>query len=279
MNAATVQEYKQRVEAVTAELRRLRPGFTPKVGMVLGSGLGALAEEVEDKLVVPYSELPGFPVSTVPGHAGRLITGKLEGVEVVVMQGRVHLYEGHSAQEVVLPVRALCLWGAKRFVITNAAGSLHREMSPGTLMIIKDHLNMQFVNCLSGPNIDEWGTRFPDMTEPYDKELGKRLRKWADEQKIKLAVGVYGALPGPAYETPSEVQMMANLGADAVGMSTAQEVLALKHMGAKILGISCITNLAAGISPTPLTHEEVGETAKIAAKTFAQVVRASLRLL
>ena len=279
MNVAAMQEYKKKVEAVTEELRRRRPGFTPKVGLVLGSGLGALAEQVEDKLVIPYSELPNFPVSTVPGHAGRLVTGKLEGVDVAVMQGRVHLYEGHSAQDVVLPVRALCLWGAKRFVITNAAGSLHREMNPGTLMILKDHLNLQFANCLTGPNVDEWGPRFLDMTEPYDKELGKRLRKWADEQNIKLAVGVYGALPGPAYETPSEVQMMANLGAEAVGMSTAQETIALKHMGAKILGISCITNLAAGISPTPLTHDEVAETANIAAKTFAQVVRASLRLL
>lgn len=270
--------YKQKVEQAAAYLSGVMPGFVPEVGLVLGSGLGAFADEIQDRKVIPYKDIPNFHVSSVMGHAGRLVAGTLEGRRVVAMQGRIHLYEGHSALDVVLPVRALRLWGASKFVITNAAGSLRPDLKAGSLMLLDDQMNLQGENCLSGPNIDAWGPRFPDMTCAYDKDLMNRLVPECRKLGIGLERGVYVGLRGPTYETPAEVRMYGKLGADAVGMSTVQETIALRHMGASVLGISCITNMASGLSAGLLSHDEVAETAIRVAADFATVIRVALRL-
>jgi purine-nucleoside phosphorylase len=261
-------------EAVAAA--RAHTDRVPEVALVLGSGLGGFADTLEDSVVVPYGELPRMPVSAVAGHAGNLVFGKAEGVEVVAMQGRVHLYEGHSPQEIVFGLRLMLRLGAKTVIITNAAGGCGEGMEPGDLMIIEDHLNLTGQNCLVGPNEEAFGVRFPDMSIAYDPSLGALADEVAKGQGFSLRRGVYAGFLGPAYETPAEVRMARTLGADAVGMSTVLEVIAARHMGARVLGISCITNKAAGISETPLSHDEVKEIATIARPRFVGLLRGVL---
>lgn len=244
----------------------------PKVGLILGSGLGALADGMEDKVVIPYGDIPHFPASTVVGHKGNLVVGKLAGTPAFAMQGRFHYYEGHAMADVVLPVRVMARLGVETFVVTNAAGGLNEKFEPGDLMLIRDHINMFGTNPLLGPNVDEFGPRFPDMTNAYDKDLRALAKDVAKELNIGLQEGVYMGLTGPTYETPAEIRAFRTLGADAVGMSTVPEVIVARHMGVKVLGISCISNMGAGMLPEPLSHEDVvAVTGRIAA-SFGRLV-------
>lgn len=233
----------------------------PRVGIVLGSGLGALVDAIQVDGAISYGEIPGFPASTVEGHAGRLVLGRLEGVPVAVMQGRVHLYEGYPAREVVFPTRVLVRLGASRLVITNAAGCLNTAFKAREIMMISDHLNLQGTSALCGPNDDALGPRFPDMTDAYDPEYRKIAREVAHAKNVTLREGVYAGLLGPQYETPAEIRMLKAIGADAVGMSTVNEVIAARHMGARVFGLSALSNMAAGLSAMPLSHAEVKESA------------------
>jgi purine-nucleoside phosphorylase len=233
----------------------------PTVGLILGSGLGSFAETLSNPVNIDYEKIPNYPVSTVVGHAGRLVIGDKSGVTCIAMQGRVHFYEGHDAATLVFPLRTMVMLGARTVIVTNAAGGINLDFEPGTLMLIRDHINLQPDNPLRGDNDERIGPRFPDMTEAYPAELRKLARRVASNLGLELAEGVYVALSGPTYETPAEVAMLRTLGADATGMSTVPEVIAANHMGAEVLGISCITNKAAGISDKPLSHEEVTETA------------------
>jgi purine-nucleoside phosphorylase len=235
------------------------------VGVVLGSGLGAFADRLENKAVVPYEEIPGFPISRVAGHAGRMVVGELSGpggpVTVATMQGRVHAYEGWPAAEVAFGARVLCALGVKAMLVTNAAGGINPEYGAGELVRITDHLNLTGQNPLCGPNDEKLGPRFPDMSEPYDRRLGALLDEAARETGAPLRHGVYAGVLGPSYETPAEIRMLRTLGADLVGMSTVHEVIAAHHQGVPVAGISVVTNLASGLSTTRLTHEEVQRTA------------------
>jgi len=246
--------------------------FIPDIAIVLGSGLGKLADFIEKPIVIPYEEIDEFPKPTVTGHGGKLVFGKVGEANVVVMQGRVHLYEGHSPEKVVLPVRTLGLLGIKTLILTNAAGGVNPAFAPGELMVIRDHLNLQCANPLSGPNDDSLGMRFPDMTEAYNKKLSDLIVECAVENEIDIRNGVYAGMTGPTYETPAEVNMVRILGADAVGMSTVAECIAANHMGIKVCGVSLITNMAAGLSKTKLTHEEVKETADQATEYFVELM-------
>jgi purine-nucleoside phosphorylase len=239
-----------------------RVSLAPKVGLVLGSGLGAFADSLDHLQKLPYQELPHMPSSAVVGHAGNFCFGVARGVPVVCMQGRVHLYEGHHVSTVVHGVRTMARLGVSTVLLTNAAGGLEPSWAPGDLMLMTDHLNLTGVNPLCGPNDDALGTRFPDMSAAYDPALREGLRQVARAAKIDLREGIYAQLLGPSYETPAEVRMVRSLGAQAVGMSTVVEVIALRHMGVRVGALSCITNSAAGISPHPLSHQEVEETAR-----------------
>lgn len=247
--------------------------FVPKLAVVLGSGLGALADETEVKAQISYKDIEGFPVSTVDGHKGRLVFGSLEGTPVVFMQGRVHLYEGYKPQQVVMPARLMKLLGAESILLTNAAGGVNTSFGAGSLMLIRDHISMFVPSPLIGENIDELGTRFPDMSSVYDAELCDKMRLAAKNAGIELKEGVYCQLTGPQYETPTEVKAVRLLGGDAVGMSTACEAIAAAHCGLRVCGVSCITNPAAGVSDKPLSHEEVKETADRTAESFKALVR------
>jgi len=260
------------LEACIAAVRSKAPGAAPRVGIILGSGLGAFADALEGATKIPYSDLPNFPLSGVPGHAGRLVLGSLSGQPVVAMQGRVHFYEGYTPQEVAFPARVLCALGIKALVVTNAAGGINLGFQVGDLMAITDHLNLAGYNPLIGPNDPKLGPRFPDMSHAYDPELLELLRQSAHVTGMRLREGVYACLSGPSYETPAEIRMLRTLGADAVGMSTVPEVVAAAHMGVKVAGISCITNLAAGISKHKLSHEEVGETAERVRGVFQKLL-------
>lgn len=257
-----------------------------KVAVVLGSGLGHFAELVESPVVIPYDTIPGFARSTVQGHAGQLVLGKLDGVSIAVQQGRFHYYEGYDMQQVMTPVRAFGLLGVRNLILTNAAGSLNTDMPPGSLMLITDHLNCMGVNPLRGPNDRRFGARFPDMTEIYDRELqeiaikeagdisAERFRDGRDAEMVDMIHrGIYCALSGPTYETPSEIRMYRQLGADAVGMSTVPEAIAARQMGIRTLGISCITNYGAGMSGENIDHEEVMETGARVAEFFGELLR------
>lgn len=244
----------------------------PRVGIILGSGLGSFADDFQDRVVIPYSEIPNFPSSSVPGHAGRLVLGTLGGEPVVAMQGRVHYYEGYEPWQVAFPARVLCLLGIKTLVVTNAAGTVNMSFRPGNLMAISDHLNLAGWNALRGHNDDRLGPRFPDMSTAYHPALLELLASIAKRQGVDLKRGVYAILSGPSYETPAEIRALRTLGADAVGMSTVPEVVAASHMGVKVAGISCITNLAAGIGDKPLSHEEVAETANQVREVFARLL-------
>ena len=259
-------------------LTKLRARLTevPQVALVLGSGLGALADRIEGGVSVEYSELPGMQSSAVVGHAGRFRAGRLFGRNVIAMQGRVHLYEGHSPAQVVMGVRLMLQVGARSLLVSNAAGGIRSDLTPGTLMLIEDHLNLTGQNCLRGPDDPALGPRFPDMSEAYDSQLRATALRAAAGQNLQLASGVYAGLLGPTYETPAEIRMLRTLGADAVGMSTVLEVIAARHMGARVLGISCITNLAAGLSPHPLSHAEVEHTARESRERFSRLIEAVL---
>ncbi|KXG43343.1 purine-nucleoside phosphorylase [Tepidibacillus infernus] len=245
----------------------------PEIGLILGSGLGVLADEIEEAVQIPYSEIPHFPVSTVEGHKGQLVIGKLAGKSVIAMQGRFHFYEGYSMQEVTFPVRVMKELGVQKLLVTNAAGGINLSFKPGDLMIIEDHINFMFNNPLIGPNENELGVRFPDMSTAYSEVLIEKAKSVADQLQIDLKSGVYVGLTGPTYETPAEVRMLRTMGSDAVGMSTVPEVIVARHSGIEVLGISCITNMAAGILPQPLSHDEVIETTKLVQSKFLNLVR------
>ena len=253
-----------------------RIDFRPKVALVLGSGLGHFAETVDIVGEIPYHEIEGFPVSTVAGHNGRFLFGYIEDVPVVLMQGRVHYYEGYTMQDVVLPIRLMKLMGAEILFLTNASGGVNKSFSVGDFMLIKDQISSFVPSPLIGANLDELGPRFPDMSEIYNKDLQKIIKQTAQAEDIELQEGVYLQFTGPNYESPAEVQLAAKLGADAVGMSTTCEAIAANHMGMRICGISCVTNMACGISDAPLNHEEVQETANRKAPLFQRLVRQSI---
>ena len=247
--------------------------FKPEIGMVLGSGLGVLGDEVENPVIIKYDDIPGFPKSTVEGHAGQLVAGTLEGKKVLVMQGRFHYYEGYNYETVVFPVRVMKLLDIDKFLVTNAAGGLNRDFSAGALMLISDHIHFDMDSPLRGPNIDEFGPRFPDMSDAYKKTLRKMAKEAGKALNIPLHEGVYAFMGGPSYETPAEVRMAGILGADAVGMSTVPEVIVAAHAGMDILGITCVTNMAAGILDQPLNHAEVVEVAARVRDDFISLVR------
>ena len=260
-----------RIEETIAFLRE-RVTRAPRVCLVLGSGLGELAREIRDAVVIPYTEIPGFPASTVTGHAGALVAGILNGVEVVAMQGRFHLYEGWAPEAVAVPVRSVAALGAELLLVTNAAGGLRPGMKAGELMVIADHLNLTGRNPLVGP-VQGNEERFPDMSEPYDAEVRRVAEAVALELQIPLTEGVYAAVLGPSYETPAEIRMLRMLGADAVGMSTVPEVLAARALGMRVMGISCITNLAAGLGASALSHAEVIAVGAAISDRLASLVR------
>ncbi|MCL2628110.1 MAG: purine-nucleoside phosphorylase [Oscillospiraceae bacterium] len=251
--------------------------LVPQVALVLGSGLGGYADEIDAVATVSYSEIEGFPVSTVPGHQGRFVFGHVGDVPVVVMQGRVHYYEGYSMSDVVLPMRLMGLLGAKTLFLTNAVGGVNQSYRAGDFMLINDHILYNVPSPLIGENIEQLGTRFPDMSEIYKKSLNEKIRAAASSLDIKLQEGVYIQFTGPSFETPAEIRACAALGADVVGMSTACEAIAANHMGLNVCGISCVANLAAGLSKTPLTHEEVQEEADKAAPKFKALVTESIK--
>lgn len=255
---------------------REKTDFVPEVALILGSGLGEYAEEIEVSATIDYKDIEGFPVSTVAGHKGRFIFGYVNKVPVVIMQGRVHFYEGYPMTDVVLPTRLMGLLGAKTLFLTNACGGINKEFHAGDFMLIKDHIATSVPSPLLGENIDELGPRFPDMSDVYRRELRGLIKEAAKEEGIELQEGIYFQLSGPAYESPAEVQMCRILGADAVGMSTACEALAANHMGMKVCGISCITNMACGITDQPLSHAEVQETADRVAPLFKKLITASI---
>ncbi|MCB0355646.1 MAG: purine-nucleoside phosphorylase [Bdellovibrionales bacterium] len=234
----------------------------PKIGLTLGSGLASFADEIDIDCRIPYSEIPNFVPPTVDGHPGQLVLGHINSVPIVVLQGRIHYYEGHSMEQVVFPTRVIAQICIETLVLTNAAGGIDPQMQPGDFMIISDHINLTGNNPLIGPNIHELGLRFPDMSEAYDVELNKKLSKLLSARKVRHSFGVYCGVSGPTYETAAEVRFLQKIGGSAVGMSTVPETIAAKHMGLRVCGISCITNLATGISKGKVTHEEVKETAK-----------------
>jgi purine-nucleoside phosphorylase len=259
-----------------AQLILKRTPLRPRIGLVLGSGLGAFADSLADATRIPYSEIPSFPQSTAIGHAGRLVIGKAGEIAVAAMQGRVHLYEGYSAQQVAFPIRVFARMGIKSVILTNAAGGINLAFSQGALVLIRDHINLQGTNPLVGPNDDRFGVRFPDMTHAYCKEYRQAAREEAGKLGITLHEGVYAALVGPSYETPAEIEYLRRIGADLVGMSTAAEVIAARHMGLSVLAVSCVTNMAAGILDQPLSHAEVMETGERVKSTFESLLKAVL---
>lgn len=252
-------------------IRRHAGSIEPAAAIILGSGLGGLAQRIVNPVAIPFADVPGFPRATVVGHAGTLIVGELGGRCVITLAGRFHMYEGHGAPLAGFPVRVLHALGARTLFVSNAAGGIKRTFRPGDLMVIRDHLNLMFRSPLVGP-LEPGDVRFPDMSAPYDSALAQRLRDVAAELRIPLVEGVYGGLLGPTYETPAEVRMLGVLGADAVGMSTVPEVIVARTLGMRVAGISCITNLASGISPHPLSHAEVIETTNVVAERFETLV-------
>ena len=246
----------------------------PKVGLVLGSGLGSFADELASATKIPYDRIPGFPRSTVDGHAGRLVIGKLGDVPVAAMQGRVHLYEGYSPKDVIFPMRVLGRLGIRAAILTNAAGAINIDYSQGALVVIRDHINLQGTNPLTGPNDKRFGVRFPDLTQAYSKKYREVALCEAKKLELSIHEGVYLALAGPSFETPAEIRFFKTIGADLVGMSTVPEVIAARHMGIRVLGISCVTNMAAGILDRELTHQEVMETGERVMAEFVALLRA-----
>lgn len=249
----------------------------PELGLILGSGLGVMAEEIENPVYIDYAELKEFPVSTVEGHAGRFVIGQLSGKTVITMQGRAHYYEGYSIQKITLAVRVMQAVGIDKLILTNAAGGVNENYSPGEFMLISDHINLLGDNPLIGPNLAELGPRFPDLSEAYSKDLIKTAEQVARQEGILLRKGIYAAMTGPSYETPAEIKFLKTIGADAVGMSTVPEVIVARHMGVEVLGISCITNMAAGILAQPLDHSEVVEIAAQVRPDFIKLMRGIIK--
>ncbi|HMI52973.1 MAG TPA: purine-nucleoside phosphorylase [Candidatus Saccharimonadales bacterium] len=270
-NGAALGEFERADLAASYILEKT--ALRPPIALVLGSGLGAFADEFFEPSKIPYADIPHFPVSTAIGHAGQLVIGGVGGTSVVAMQGRVHLYEGYSVKEVAFPIRVFARMGVKAVILTNAAGGIKREFSQGRLVVIKDHINLQNVNPLSGPNDERFGPRFPDMSTAYDRRFREMTVGEGNRSGIGLFEGVYAALPGPSYETPAEIRYLRSIGADLVGMSTVPEVIAARHCGIRVLGISCVTNAAAGILDQPLDHKEVLETAECVKSQFITLLR------
>lgn len=266
--------YKKIREAVDAI--RARSKVKPQVAIVLGSGLGSVAEQTSDTVVIPYSQIPHFHATSVEGHAGQMITGMYQGVPVAFLQGRFHFYEGYAMEDVVFPTRTVCGLGVHTLVLTNAAGGVNTRYRPGDLMLITDHLNLMGDNPLRGPNLAQLGPRFPDLTEAYSSECQEMLRTSARELDVPLHEGVYAGLLGPTYETPAEIRMYRTIGADAVGMSTVPECIAANHLGVRVAGLSCITNLAAGLSAQKLTHQEVIENGRLGADKMKRLLAAAI---
>ncbi|SCG83334.1 purine-nucleoside phosphorylase [Proteiniborus sp. DW1] len=269
------------VEKINETIQYLasRTNSKPKIGIILGSGLGPLADEILNADIIKYDEIPNFPTSTVQGHKGQLVVGELEGKKVIAMQGRFHYYEGYPIDKVTFPVRVMRALGVDTIIITNAAGGVNREYAPGDLMVITDHINFTFDNPLIGKNYDELGPRFPDMSHAYDKSLIDLAIKSANNLNLNIKQGVYMWNSGPTYETPAEVRVATFLGADAVGMSTVPEVITAVHGGMKVLGISCITNMASGILDQPLNHSEVIETSERVKNDFISLIKEILKEL
>ncbi len=253
-----------------------RSALVPEIGVILGSGLGSVAQSVEDAVIIPYTDIPHFHGTTVEGHAGQMILGYFHGVPAVFLQGRFHLYEGYPIEEVVFPTRVVCSLGIKTFILTNAAGGINTGFRAGDLMLIQDHLNLMGDNPLKGSNLAELGPRFPDLTEAYSAECREVLLSTASELDIPLHHGVYAGVLGPTYETPAEVRMLRTMGADAVGMSTVPESIAANHLGVRVLGVSCITNLAAGLSTRRQSHNEVITNSRVGAEKLVRLLKAAI---
>lgn len=249
----------------------------PETAIVLGSGLGVLKEEIEEKIVLKYKDIPNFPISTVQGHAGELIIGKLSGKEIIAMNGRFHYYEGYDIKQTVFPIRVFALLGIKNIILTNAAGGINLDYKPGGFMVITDHLSFFAESVLRGKNEDEFGVRFPDMSDVYDKEEIKRMKEIIKKHTGTAIEGVYAYMKGPCFETPAEIKALRTLGADAVGMSTVPEAIVAKHSGIKVVAVSCITNMAAGVTNNKLSHEEVKETADRVKNQFKEIIKDYLK--
>ncbi len=265
----------QKIREAVAAIEAKTP-IRPRIGVILGSGLGSLAERASDATIIPYTEIPHFHGTSVEGHAGRMVLGNFEGVPTVFLQGRFHVYEGYPMEDVVFPTRTLAGLGVETLVLTNAAGGVNTRFRPGDLMLIEDHLNLMGDNPLKGPNIAELGPRFPDLTEAYNRACIGVLEAAAQELDIAIQRGVYGAVLGPTYETPAEIRMFRTLGADAIGMSTVPETIAANHLGVRVCGISAITNLGAGLSPNKLTHQEVIDNSKIGAEKLRRLLERAI---
>ena len=265
----------QKIKDATIAIKKIT-SFQPEIGLVLGSGLGIYAQDITNQTVIPYENIPHFHKTSVEGHEGRMIFGEVAGRKVVALQGRIHSYEGHPMDEVVLPVRTLGLLGIKQLIVSNASGGINPQYKPGDLVMIQDHINLSGKNPLTGPNIAEFGTRFPDMSDAYNSELRKLFISEALKLGIELKEGVYCWLSGPSYETPAEIRMLSKMGADMVGMSTVPEVIVAHHMGIKVAGVSCITNYAAGIKQEKLLHEDVKLVAEKAMKQFRSILTATI---
>jgi purine-nucleoside phosphorylase len=271
-SSSSTSEFSRATRA--AKFIQSKTKLRPRIALILGSGLGAFAEKLPGATRIPYGKIPGFPRSTVEGHSGQLVIGQVDGIPIAVMQGRVHLYEGYSAKEVVFPMRVLGRLGIRAAILTNAAGAINLDYSQGALVVIRDHINLQGTNPLIGENDERFGPRFPDMTQAYWKAYREIAHREAKRLGIQVHEGVYGALCGPSFETPAEIRYLKTIGADLVGMSTAFEVIVARHMGIRVLGISCATNMAAGILDQPLTHAEVMETGERVKGQFISLLRA-----
>lgn len=270
-----MSEIYEKLTSCLADVRS-HTDFVPDVALVLGSGLGDYADGIRQECVVDYGDIKGFPISTVPGHAGCFVFGYVGDVKVVCMKGRVHYYEGYPISDVVMGVRLMCLMGAKTVLLTNASGGINSDFKAGDFMILKDHISCFAPNPLIGPNIEELGTRFPDMSHVYDEDIRQMFKETAKELSIDIKEGVYAQLTGPSFESPAEIQMLKTLGVDAVGMSTVVEAISANHMGRKIGGVSCVCNMAAGIQKTPLTHDEVQAAAAEAAPKFKALITGTI---
>lgn len=272
------KEYTEKLSEARRYLNE-KVDIIPEMGIILGSGLGGFVQSIEDKVSIPYRDIPNFPVSTVEGHKGELVFGKVHGRPIVAMQGRFHYYEGYNMQEVTFPVRVMQVLGVTGLIVTNAAGGINPAFHPGDLILIKDHINMLGDNPLKGANLSNLGPRFPDLSEGYDLEWRRKALPIAQELGINPQEGVYAAMSGPSYESPAEIRFLRTIGADLVGMSTVPEVIVANHGGMRVLGISCVTNMAAGILPQRLSHAEVMETAERIEKQFVRFVQALVRAL
>ncbi len=270
--------YYQKVKEASEFIKSKIPSV-PEVAIILGSGLGGFADTMEDKIEIKYSEIPHFPVSTVKGHKGNLVFGRVKGREVLAFQGRFHLYEGYKVEEVVFGVRAAGLLGVKNLIVTNAAGGISPLLSPGDLMVIKDHINLSGENPAIGPEAERFGERFFDMTYAYDREMIEKAKDVYKKNRVDYKEGIYAFLKGPSYETPSEIKMLKIIGADAVGMSTVLEVIAARQMNMRVFGVSCITNMAAGILEKKLSHQEVIEVTKLVEEKFIKIIRDLIEII